>query len=221
MQVLYIEDDLIDQMTLQRLAAKRDIKITIANSVSKAKEIIQHESFDLIITDFYLGDGTAEDILPLFKQQTIVVITESDIDVWHHESNTLFKTSKPLQDNIFDVGSLDILLDLTYFHALTDNDIQFQMELLDTAITSIPHSIQQLQTAMQHKNFEQMKFEAHKMKSGLRVIGMKVLDTIEEIESMALQKDQLILFPKIENLITKVKLGIEEIKKERNKLEQV
>ena len=70
-RVLLIEDDLIDQMSFKRLVKKYDLpyEYTIADSVKKTREIAVNQKFDIVLTDYNLGDGNAFDVFPLFLQR--------------------------------------------------------------------------------------------------------------------------------------------------------
>ncbi|NIT57185.1 MAG: hybrid sensor histidine kinase/response regulator, partial [Aliifodinibius sp.] len=48
---------------------------TIADSVAEAKKVLNSEEFDIIITDYSLGDGTAFDILELIIDTPIIITT--------------------------------------------------------------------------------------------------------------------------------------------------
>lgn len=63
-RVLLIEDDIIDQMAFKRLVSEKELpyKYSLAGSVKKAREILTDHAFDIVITDYLLGDGTAFDV---------------------------------------------------------------------------------------------------------------------------------------------------------------
>jgi len=62
--ILLIEDDLVDQFAIKR-AVEQDpeYSYTMASSLKDAREILCSQQFDAIITDYALGDGTAQEIL--------------------------------------------------------------------------------------------------------------------------------------------------------------
>ncbi len=62
--ILVIEDDRVDQMALKRFLKETNLpyNCTFASSVSEAIEILKSRGFDLILSDFSIGDGTAFDI---------------------------------------------------------------------------------------------------------------------------------------------------------------
>jgi signal transduction histidine kinase/response regulator of citrate/malate metabolism len=76
-KVLLLEDDKIDQMAFKRLVQNKGLPYdyTVAASVAEAKSILGSERFDIVITDYLLGDGTAFDILHLVKNTPIIFVT--------------------------------------------------------------------------------------------------------------------------------------------------
>ena len=76
-KVLLIEDDELDQMAFQRFIESEKLlyDYTMVSSISEAQSVLNSEKFDIIITDYTLGDGTALDILDLVKDIPIVLTT--------------------------------------------------------------------------------------------------------------------------------------------------
>lgn len=75
--LLLIEDDNIDQMAF-RLAMKdtaQPYQYQIAGSLAEVRVLLTQQTFDIIVTDHHLGDGTAFDVLALRPDVPIVVIT--------------------------------------------------------------------------------------------------------------------------------------------------
>jgi CheY-like chemotaxis protein/HPt (histidine-containing phosphotransfer) domain-containing protein len=219
MKVLYIEDDIIDQMAVRRITEKCSYELQFVNSIKEANDILQAEKFDLIITDFYLGDGTAEEILTMVTNQKIVLITQKPLDSFHANGNILYSITKPLNESIFEIANKVQPLDFTYFNSLTEGDINFQIELLDTALQVLPSALEKVNEAIESLNFERLKFEAHKMKSGARVIGIPILETLQTIEELALTGELAKLSPLIKELNQKARSGIDLVKIEREKLQ--
>ena len=76
-RVLLVEDDKLDQKAFERLVKdeKLPYDYTIAGSVSEAKNILASEQFDVVISDYSLGDGTAFDVLSLVKNTPTIIVT--------------------------------------------------------------------------------------------------------------------------------------------------
>ena len=75
--VLLIEDDKVDQMAFKRLVREKDLPYdySIAGSISEARTVLSAETFDIVITDYLLGDATAFDIFSSITDTPIIFIT--------------------------------------------------------------------------------------------------------------------------------------------------
>ena len=76
-RLLLVEDDKIDQMAFERFAKKEDLPYdyTVARSISGAREALRSQEYDVVVSDFMLGDGTAFDIFDKTKDAPIIVVT--------------------------------------------------------------------------------------------------------------------------------------------------
>lgn len=64
-RILLIEDDKIDQKAFERYVRTEslDYQYDIAGSVKEARTMLNRNTYDVIITDYFLGDGDAFDVL--------------------------------------------------------------------------------------------------------------------------------------------------------------
>ncbi|MBF0473589.1 MAG: PAS domain S-box protein, partial [Nitrospirae bacterium] len=76
-KLLLIEDDKVDQMAFKRLieSEKLNYDCKIVESVKEAKENLLSQEFDIVITDYLLGDGTAFEIFDAVSNTPIIFIT--------------------------------------------------------------------------------------------------------------------------------------------------
>ncbi len=77
-KVLLIEDDKIDQAAFKRMFEGEGLAYdcTIVGSVGEARSVLGGSDwFDVIISDYSLGDGTVFDILALVEDVSVVVVT--------------------------------------------------------------------------------------------------------------------------------------------------
>jgi DNA-binding NtrC family response regulator len=74
---LFVEDDYVDQMAFKRLVSAEGLPwaYEIADTIARAKDFLQTESFDVIVTDYHLPDGNAFDILELRLDIPIIIVT--------------------------------------------------------------------------------------------------------------------------------------------------
>jgi PAS domain S-box-containing protein len=77
LSILLVEDEPIDRLAFERYVKKNgiDCHYRQAGSVREATEILNTESFDALIFDYMLGDGTAIDLFHLAGDTPIIVVT--------------------------------------------------------------------------------------------------------------------------------------------------
>lgn len=79
-RVLLVEDDRVDQMAFKRFVDEKNLSYdyVIAGSVAAAKDILASEKFDVIIVDYFLGDGTGFDVIANGEGTPIIFVTVAD-----------------------------------------------------------------------------------------------------------------------------------------------
>ena len=134
--ILLIEDDKVDQMAFKRLVKQEKLPYdyTIAGSVSEAKGAIQSKRFDVVIVDYFLGDGTAFDIFDLIKDIPIVFVTGGG-----DEETAVAAMKAGAYDYIIKDQGRNYLkvLQVTVENALKHKKAEDQYRLLSHAIMSI------------------------------------------------------------------------------------
>ena len=139
-KVLLIEDDQIDQMAFKRLVKETNLpyNYVIAGSVADAKSILQNEVFDIVITDYSVGDGTAFDIFELIKNTAIIFVTgvgDEETAVKAMKTGAYDYLIKDLERNYLKV------LPVTVENAIKHMKAEKQFKLLSHAIMSISDSV--------------------------------------------------------------------------------
>lgn len=78
-RVLLVEDDRVDQIVFKRLVQDDDLgyDYTIAATVSEGKKVLASGNFDIVVTDYFLGDGTAFDILACAVGTPVIFVTRA------------------------------------------------------------------------------------------------------------------------------------------------
>lgn len=142
-KILLIEDDLVDQMAFKRLIQTEGLNYDykIVDSVKEAKENLQNQEFDIIITDYLLGDGTAFEIFETMESCSdtpVIFITG------HGDQKVTLKAMK--------IGTYDYLIkdhDRDYLktlpkiieNALNDKAKEDQVLILSHAIMDIADGV--------------------------------------------------------------------------------
>jgi PAS domain S-box-containing protein len=139
-RVLLIEDDRIDQTAFKRLVKEKDLPYdyTIAGSVSEAKEILNSETFDIVITDYMLGDGTAFDIFQSIIDTPIIFITgagDEETAVRAMKSGAYDYLIKDLERNYLKI------LSLTVENAIKRKAAEERLRLLESAVVNANDAI--------------------------------------------------------------------------------
>jgi DNA-binding response OmpR family regulator len=110
MKVLHIEDD-TDLQDVIRGMAGDNFQFTAAATISEACDAIETQTFDAIILDLVLPDGSGWDLLPLIKkkqQQARVVLltgTEPSLEQIREVEATLLKTRVSARELIDALGN--------------------------------------------------------------------------------------------------------------------
>jgi len=75
--VLLIEDNVVDVMATQRHVATERLgyRMQVARSVAQARLLLAAQSFDVILADYALADGTSFDLMDVFADQLVIFIT--------------------------------------------------------------------------------------------------------------------------------------------------
>ena len=76
-RLLLVEDDKVDQMAFERFVREESLPYdyTATRSISAAEEVLKSQEYDVVISDYMLGDGTAFDIFDQTKDAPIIVVT--------------------------------------------------------------------------------------------------------------------------------------------------
>jgi len=139
-KVLLIEDDEVDRVAFKRLVEKEVLlyDYSLAGSVSEAKKILSSETFEAIIIDYNLGDGTAFDIFNLVNGTPFVIVTgagDEEIAVKAMKAGAYDYLIKDVNRNYLKV------LPLVIEKAILNKKRENHLKLLSYAIMSINDSI--------------------------------------------------------------------------------
>ncbi len=76
-RVLFVEDNMLDQLSVARYAKSNGYHFTIENAdtVVKARSRMSKGNIDVIVSDYLLPDGTASDIITAFPRTPVIVVT--------------------------------------------------------------------------------------------------------------------------------------------------
>jgi PAS domain S-box-containing protein len=76
-KILYIEDNAADRLYFQHESKEKNFpfKSEIASSFREAVDLLRENNYHAVVSDFYLGDGQALDLLPFLNDSPMIIIT--------------------------------------------------------------------------------------------------------------------------------------------------
>jgi len=108
LNILIVEDDLVDQMALKRHIHRNNLpyRLTTCESIREAHELLQENSFDVVLLDYLPADGTAFDLLKASYDVVTIILTgqgDEEIAVNALKQGAADYLSKDLQGNYLNV----------------------------------------------------------------------------------------------------------------------
>lgn len=105
---------------------------------------------------------------------------------------------------------------LSKVYALSDNDPEFVMQIIELFITEVPEDLKQIETGIENKDHKQAYAYAHKIKPTLDLLGMSMAyEEILQVEAWTRaegkKKEIEATFESIQSQVDK---AIKEIKKD-------
>ncbi|MBA7554021.1 hypothetical protein ES705_46632 [subsurface metagenome] len=75
-KLLYIEDDEVDRKAFERFVAREKLPYDYVpvGSVSEGKSAFKCDTFDVVVADYLLGDGTALDLLETIQADVPFIV---------------------------------------------------------------------------------------------------------------------------------------------------
>jgi HAMP domain-containing protein/signal transduction histidine kinase/CheY-like chemotaxis protein len=146
--LLVVEDNEMDSSNMVKMLEQDDIKITIANTGSKAMKLLDKGNFDCVILDYMLPDITAMELLKHINKKSVQTITPVIVYSAREFSPQETTELKQLANSVMlkDVNSLDKLLEETVMH------LHLEHKELQPAKRKIIENIKIKEDVLAHKN---------------------------------------------------------------------
>ena len=139
-RILLVEDNELDQMAFKRAVEQNSLPYdcTIAGSVKEARGVLASGRFDIVISDYRLGDGTAFDILELAGYTPTILVTgagDEEVAVKAWKAGAYDYLIKDIDRNY--LKTVPITIENAIRHSKTEEKLQ----LLSGAVTSTDDSV--------------------------------------------------------------------------------
>ncbi|MFI5172652.1 MAG: ATP-binding protein [Chitinophagales bacterium] len=111
-------------------------------------------------------------------------------------------------------------INLEYFHIITEEDTDLKIKMMRIMLDETPGEIAHLKRNLAEENWEGVRAIAHKMKSGLQLLGLdETLDLVKSVELSAKEKSNLHLLPeKINTVVLSCESALRQLQAELEKL---
>ncbi|HEU4903780.1 MAG TPA: PAS domain S-box protein [Flavisolibacter sp.] len=212
-KILLIEDNLVNQKVTYLMLHKAGLLVDIANHGKEAVELLEHNSYDLIITDLQMpemdGFQTAAFIrtklhlqVPIIAMTASALRNEKDRCLQLGMNEYLTKPFAPASlffhlkrllagdEKAFDAPAAlaeepkEELYNLSYLDEMEDNE--YSAEVLTLFMATTPETLLQIKEASFREQWSEVYKKAHSLKSSLGILQMSpMLQTVTQIESAA------------------------------------
>ncbi|MFT6149418.1 MAG: PAS domain S-box-containing protein [Saprospiraceae bacterium] len=134
-KILLVEDDLVDQIAFKRMVKKEKLNydFQIAGSLKEAKELLGTQRYELVITDYQLGDGNAVALFDYLKSTPFIFATgggDEEIAVKALKAGAFDYLIKDQERNYLKV------LPLTIDNAIRRSRMNERLRLLESVIVN-------------------------------------------------------------------------------------
>lgn len=137
-RVLLIEDDHVDQVAFRRKMDGLPFEYAIAGSIAEAKKLLKKNTYDIVLIDFFLGDGTAFDAFDFVDNTPYIVITgenKADVAVEAIKAGASDYLVKDMNRSYL------TLLPTVIKRAIDEHRMKEQFELLSEAMVAVNDSV--------------------------------------------------------------------------------
>ncbi|MFK7949740.1 MAG: response regulator [Saprospiraceae bacterium] len=134
-KILLVEDDFVDQIAFKRMVKREKLNYNfkIAGSLKEAKELLTSQKYELVITDYQLGDGNAVALFDYLKSTPFIFATgggDEEIAVKALKAGAFDYLIKDQERNYLKV------LPLTIDNAIQRSKMNERLRLLESVIVN-------------------------------------------------------------------------------------
>ena len=204
--ILYIEDDIVDRMCFERIFEDRSSNYTIKiiDSIAELRREEALDVYDVIITDLFLGDGGAKDVMEMLNNRKVVLLSgETDPDylermlpdqllatiskpVTFEELKKALpaffgETSIPSQSNEKNMAT-PTMIKMDNLERMSKGNTAYMAELLDLALELLPERMNALNESVGSHNWAQYHQAAHALKSIAKMVGIPIYELLDKMD---------------------------------------
>ncbi len=139
-KVLLVEDEKFYRQSFMRLVKQQELPYDCveACSIEQARQALDSKRFDIVLSDYSLGDGTALDLLEIVKEAPVIVITgagDEEVAISAYRAGAYDYLVKDIDQNYLKAIPMTIEKSIRHKKAMD------QIQLLSAAVMSASDSI--------------------------------------------------------------------------------
>ncbi len=192
-RVLLVEDNILNQKLASKILEKLGYETIMVSNAKDAFTILKSESIDLILMDLQLPDINGKDAANQIKNTMgldMPIIAISTDRPTGADSDILFVDfiAKPFEPSEIlrkiQNYTRKRVLNLSYLKNVSEGNLAFEKEILESAIEIIPEETKNLKEAFKKEKFEEIRATAHKLKSTYTILGVDAELTLNKLEAV-------------------------------------
>ncbi len=217
--VLIAEDNVMNQQLISHLMRSWDIDFVLVSNGFEAIEQLKQRRFSIVLMDIQMPgmDGyKATEIIRNELKLNIPIVAMTAHAMTGEKEKCLQLgmndyVSKPIKETVLynmigrhaqnlpkdiisspEELSTQQRVNLDYLSQLSGGDKTFERQILEQFLVQMPEEVQQLEEAVQNKDFEQVKQTAHSLKSTVGYVGLseELHPFLDRIEKDAVKKTE-------------------------------
>ncbi len=139
-KVLLVEDERFFRRAFMRFVEEQELPYdcTQACNAVEARDILASERFDIVVSDYQLGDGTALDVLEVAEDTPVIIVTgagDEEVAVSAWRAGAYDYLTKDIDRNYLKA------IPITVDNAIRHKKAEEQLHLLSAAVTSTSDSV--------------------------------------------------------------------------------
>ena len=229
--ILYVEDDSIDQLALKRILQKDErIGYSIVNSIKDTKSLLSQKAYDLVISDYYLHDGSVHEVLAITQGIPTIVISGTikqeekgvikNLGAMYYLGKPLIpSTFLPLVQEILfgcppvkgpQKDSQELRIDFDHIKNLSKMPPEWEVELTKTFLLDVPNILTELEGGLAQNKPEQIGEILQSLPPKLDLIGLGVYksQTKHLARNFQLGENNLVIRAELRDLINQIVVAV-------------
>ncbi len=216
--ILVCEDNELNQKLIKILLQEKGFDFSIAQNGEKALELIQNESFDLVLMDLQMPDYNGLELTEIFrnrfklklpiialtansttaeKQKCLNVGMDDYLSKPFRKEDLFLKINHWLTSNLIPIAEKktdsEKIIQLEILDELVGDNENFRNEMINLFISQTREMLLEIKAFFEKEEFLHLAQSAHKLKTSFGIIGAnpEILSNLENIDLTSVNKGEI------------------------------